>query len=80
MEFVPTQIPDVVLIQPRIFEDERGFVLESYQKERFSAAGIHADFVQDNHSASSKGEAERLALSGLSAAGEVGAGGRWRGL
>ncbi|MCX6056581.1 MAG: dTDP-4-dehydrorhamnose 3,5-epimerase [Chloroflexi bacterium] len=55
MEFVPTQIPDVVLIQPRIFEDERGFFLESYQKERFSAAGIHADFVQDNHSASSKG-------------------------
>lgn len=55
MEFIPTQIPDVILIQPRIFEDERGFFLESYQKERFSAAGIHADFVQDNHSASAQG-------------------------
>lgn len=55
MEFVPTQIPDVILIQPKIFKDERGFFLESYQKERFSAAGIHADFVQDNHSASTQG-------------------------
>jgi len=55
MEFIPTKIPDVILIQPRIFEDERGFFLESYQKERFAAAGIHADFVQDNHSASTKG-------------------------
>lgn len=55
MQFINTDLPDVILIQPRIFEDERGFFLESYQKERFSAAGIHADFVQDNHSASTKG-------------------------
>jgi dTDP-4-dehydrorhamnose 3,5-epimerase len=55
MKFIPTQIPDVIIIQPRIFEDERGFFLESYQKERFFAAGIEADFVQDNHSASTKG-------------------------
>jgi dTDP-4-dehydrorhamnose 3,5-epimerase len=55
MEFISTQIPDVIMIQPRIFKDERGFFLESYQKERFSSAGIQADFVQDNHSASTKG-------------------------
>jgi dTDP-4-dehydrorhamnose 3,5-epimerase len=55
MQFTNTELPDVILIQPRIFEDERGFFLESYQKERFAAAGIHADFVQDNHSASTKG-------------------------
>jgi dTDP-4-dehydrorhamnose 3,5-epimerase len=55
MEFIPTQIPDVVLVNPRLFSDSRGFFLESYQKDRFSAAGIHADFVQDNHSASTKG-------------------------
>ncbi len=55
MKFIPTQIPDVIIIQPRVFEDERGFFLESYQKERFFAAGIEADFVQDNHSASTKG-------------------------
>ena len=55
MQFTSAGLPDVILIQPRIFEDERGFFLESYQKERFSNAGIHADFVQDNHSASTKG-------------------------
>ena len=55
MEFIPTQIPDVILVCPRLFPDSRGFFLESYQKERFSAAGIQADFVQDNHSASVKG-------------------------
>ena len=55
MKFTPTHLPDVILIQPRIFEDERGFFLESYQKERFFNAGIQADFVQDNHSASTKG-------------------------
>jgi len=55
MQFTNTELPDVVLIQPKIFEDQRGFFLESYQKERFAAAGIHADFVQDNHSASTNG-------------------------
>jgi len=55
MQFIGTELPDVILIQPKIFEDERGFFLESYQKERFFAAGIHADFIQDNHSASTKG-------------------------
>jgi dTDP-4-dehydrorhamnose 3,5-epimerase len=55
MQFISTDLSDVILIQPRIFEDGRGFFLESYQKERFSTAGIHADFVQDNHSASTKG-------------------------
>ena len=55
MQFTSTELPGVILIQPKIFEDERGFFLESYQKERFFAAGIQADFVQDNHSASTKG-------------------------
>jgi dTDP-4-dehydrorhamnose 3,5-epimerase len=55
MQFTSTELPDVILIQPKIFEDERGFFLESYQKDRFSAAGIDVDFVQDNHSASTKG-------------------------
>lgn len=55
MEFIPTQIPDVILIRPKVFSDARGFFLESYRKDRFSAAGINADFAQDNHSASTKG-------------------------
>jgi dTDP-4-dehydrorhamnose 3,5-epimerase len=55
MEFLPTNIPEVVIIQPRIFGDERGFFLETYQSERFAAAGISAQFVQDNHSGSRQG-------------------------
>jgi len=54
MQFLPTQIPDVILIRPRVFGDARGFFLESWQEEKFAAAGIHAQFVQDNHSRSAR--------------------------
>jgi|SRR5712671_5829772 len=52
MKFVPTSIPDVVLIEPQAFSDQRGFFMETWQLEKFSAAGIHANFVQANHSSS----------------------------
>jgi len=52
MQFEPTAIPDVILISPKVFADERGFLLESWQERKFSAAGIGARFVQDNHSRS----------------------------
>lgn len=55
MEFIPTGIPDVVLIKPRIFEDPRGFFLETYREDQFIEAGIRQTFVQENHSASQKG-------------------------
>ncbi len=55
MQFSPASIPDVLLIQPRLFGDERGFFMETYQLERFSAAGISDHFVQDNHSGSRRG-------------------------
>jgi dTDP-4-dehydrorhamnose 3,5-epimerase len=55
MDFVQTEIPDVICIQPRIFEDHRGFFLETYQAEKFSQAGIDCQFVQDNHSRSKQG-------------------------
>jgi len=55
LNFRSLDIPEVVLIEPKVFPDDRGFFLESYQKERFSAAGIQAEFVQDNHSASKQG-------------------------
>ena len=55
MKIIPTTISDVLLIEPRVFEDERGFFLESYQKKRFIEAGINVDFVQDNHSKSYQG-------------------------
>lgn len=55
MNFVPTELPDVICIEPRVFEDARGFFLETYQAEKFSKAGIAHNFVQDNHSRSAQG-------------------------
>jgi len=52
MKFINLEIPGLILIEPKIFGDERGFFLESYQKQRFMDAGIPDDFVQDNHSSS----------------------------
>jgi dTDP-4-dehydrorhamnose 3,5-epimerase len=54
MKFQATPIQDVSLIEPQVFGDGRGFFLESWQKEKFAAAGIDAAFVQDNHSRSSR--------------------------
>ena len=55
MEFVPTNIPDVILLRPKLIGDERGFFLETYRFDHFVEAGISAPFVQDNHSGSQKG-------------------------
>jgi len=55
LNIISTAIPDVLLIEPRVFQDERGFFLESYQKKKFMEAGIDVDFVQDNHSKSCRG-------------------------
>jgi len=55
MQFIPTSIPDVIQIKPKIFQDNRGFFLETYQTEVFNQAGISTSFVQDNLSGSSKG-------------------------
>lgn len=55
MEFIPTEIPDILLIEPKVFGDERGFFMETYQANHFAAAGIPTDFVQDNHSGSRQG-------------------------
>ena len=55
MRFTPTAIPDVVLVEPTVFGDARGFFMETWHAEKFAAAGIGAGFVQDNHSRSSQG-------------------------
>ena len=60
MKFHRLEIPDVVLIEPRIFDDLRGFFFESYSLKTFSEFGIRDVFCQDNHSRSAKG-----ALRGL---------------
>lgn len=55
MNVVPTAIPDVLIIEPRVFGDERGFFMETWNAAAFAAAGLDLAFVQDNHSRSQKG-------------------------
>lgn len=55
MKVMPTELPEVLLIEPRVFGDARGFFLEAFQTERYAAAGIAAPFVQDNLSRSVRG-------------------------
>ncbi|EEB73738.1 dTDP-4-dehydrorhamnose 3,5-epimerase [Thermococcus sp. AM4] len=54
-EFKRLEIPDVILIKPKVFGDERGFFMETYKKPDFESAGIKGEFVQDNHSRSRYG-------------------------
>ncbi len=54
-QFEPTPIPGLILIQPKIAEDERGFFLEDYNRRTFAEQGIDVEFIQDNHSHSSRG-------------------------
>ncbi|MBO0724875.1 MAG: dTDP-4-dehydrorhamnose 3,5-epimerase [Blastocatellia bacterium] len=60
MKFITTDIPGVIAVEPRIFRDERGFFLETYQQQKFQEAGIGAVFVQDNHSRSQRGSIRGL--------------------
>jgi len=54
-EFIKTDIPEVILVKPVVFKDNRGFFMETYKKSNFEKVGINTDFVQDNHSKSIKG-------------------------
>ena len=55
MKVTPTRIPDVLLIEPKVFGDDRGFFFESYNQKAFrEATGLNVSFVQDNHSKSAK--------------------------
>ncbi len=54
MKFTATAIPDVILIEPQVFGDERGFFMETWHARKFADAGIDYDFVQDNHSKSAQ--------------------------
>jgi dTDP-4-dehydrorhamnose 3,5-epimerase len=58
----PTELPDVVLIEPRVFRDPRGYFLETWNRERYVAAGVAAEFVQDNLSVSAAGVLRGLHL------------------
>jgi len=62
MKLQKTKIEDLLIIQPDVFTDERGYFFESFQKENFLKLGIDADFVQDNESMSAKGVLRGLHL------------------
>ncbi|MEM9218718.1 MAG: dTDP-4-dehydrorhamnose 3,5-epimerase [Cyanobacteria bacterium P01_F01_bin.150] len=56
MDIIQTKIPDILVIEPRVFGDDRGFFFESYNEQAFAdKAGVTLKFVQDNHSRSMKG-------------------------
>ena len=55
MQVIETDIPGLLIIEPKVFGDERGFFLESWNRQAFADAGLDLDFVQDNHSRSQKG-------------------------
>ena len=55
MKVTPTRLPEVLLIEPKVFGDARGFFMESWNARQFAQAGVSATFVQDNHSRSAAG-------------------------
>ncbi|MBU0995411.1 MAG: dTDP-4-dehydrorhamnose 3,5-epimerase [Proteobacteria bacterium] len=60
MNIIPTPLEGVLIIEPDVYHDQRGFFFETYQKERYQALGIVQDFVQDNISFSKKGTVRGL--------------------
>ena len=55
MKLIPTDLPEVLIVEPEVFGDSRGFFMESWNRKAFVALGLDLDFVQDNHSRSGKG-------------------------
>jgi dTDP-4-dehydrorhamnose 3,5-epimerase len=55
MQFLRTRLPEVIIIEPDVYRDPRGFFLETYQAQKYHDGGVTAVFVQDNHSRSSYG-------------------------
>src|SRR4051794_32864055 len=62
MDVIRTDLPEVLIIQPKLFGDQRGFFLETYQFERYAQSGVAHPFVQDNLSRSSRGVLRGLHL------------------
>ena len=52
MKFINTSIPEILLVEPQVYKDERGFFMETFRSDVFKSAGVEVDFVQDNHSRS----------------------------
>jgi dTDP-4-dehydrorhamnose 3,5-epimerase len=62
MNVIATELPEVLIVEPKLFGDQRGFFLETYQFQRYVEAGIHRPFVQDNMSRSASGVLRGLHL------------------
>jgi len=62
VRFVPTELPGVLVIEPDVHQDPRGFFLETYHAEKYRAGGIEGPFLQDNHSRSVRGTLRGLHL------------------
>ena len=66
MKIIETTLPGVIIIEPKVFGDRRGFFLETFRQDVLQQAGINETFVQDNHSRSSQGGFTRASLSAYS--------------
>jgi len=62
MKVTPLEIPEVLVIEPKVFGDQRGYFLETFQAQRYAEAGIRGRFVQDNMSRSGRGTLRGLHL------------------
>lgn len=71
MQIIKTDIPDVLIIEPKMFGDQRGFFLETFQAERYAAAGVRGPFLQDNMSRSAFGVLRGLHLQNPRAQGKL---------
>lgn len=71
MNVRPCELPEVLLIEPTVFRDERGFFLESWHEWRYAQAGLPGPFVQDNHSFSRRGTLRGLHVQGLRPQGKL---------
>ena len=71
MKVTPTSLPEVLKIEPKIFEDERGYFYESWKKDRYQDHGLSGEFVQDNISRSSKGTLRGLHFQEPNAQGKL---------
>lgn len=71
MKITTTALPGVLIIEPKVFADARGFFLETFQSERYASAGITLPFVQDNHSRSQRGVLRGLHLQRSSPQGKL---------
>lgn len=60
MKFIPTQLPEVVVVEPDVHRDARGFFLEAYHARKYAEGGVTGTFVQDNHSKSMRGTLRAL--------------------